>query len=69
MQEEDWFGKMEICGQTERIWDAFVRARGDGDEVTLFPDLHSRGADLLNLGLGRHLSAVFGDSHTSRAGS
>lgn len=33
MLQDDWLAKMKICGQTERVWAAFVHARGAGDDV------------------------------------
>jgi hypothetical protein len=35
MCDESWMEKMKICGQTERIWDAFAAAREGGDDVSL----------------------------------
>jgi hypothetical protein len=36
MQDEIWMSKMKICGQTERVWEAFHAVREDGDDVSTF---------------------------------
>ena len=35
MQDVVWMAKMKVCGQSKRLWEAFLSARGDGDEVCL----------------------------------
>lgn len=37
LQDPEWIGKMKVCGQAERIWEAFQAARGDGDEASQDP--------------------------------
>ncbi|ORY32814.1 hypothetical protein BCR39DRAFT_521738 [Naematelia encephala] len=33
MQDDDWLGKMNVCGQVERVWEMLYAARGTGDEI------------------------------------
>lgn len=40
MQDPEWSSKVLICGQTDRIWDAFMTARGHEDDVGAL--LHDR---------------------------
>jgi hypothetical protein len=35
MQSEEWLSKLNVCGQTERVWAAFQGVRGEGDDVSL----------------------------------
>jgi hypothetical protein len=35
MQSEEWMLKLNVCGQTERVWTAFQGVRGEGDDVSL----------------------------------
>jgi hypothetical protein len=40
MQDEIWMSKMKICGQTERVWDAFNGVRANNDIVSVAATRH-----------------------------